>query len=100
MQVSRSSSRGRFELFGGAAQPFIRIQARVSKTVDTHLSPPLTIVHWDTVVGDLKIEKENVFTAELGFGYDAGAWLGCGAFKVIPAGFGLDLLLGAWANEG
>jgi hypothetical protein len=92
--------RGRFKLFGGAAQPFIRIQVRVSKTVDAELSPPLTILHWDTVVGDLKIEKANVFTAELGFGYDAGAWLGRGAFKVIPAGFGLDLLLGGLDERG
>jgi hypothetical protein len=92
--------RGRFKLFGGAAAPFLRLQVRVSKTVDTHLSPPLTILHWDTVVGDLQITKDGVFTAELGFGYDAGTWLGRGAFKVIPAGFGLDLLLGGLDERG
>jgi hypothetical protein len=92
--------RGRFKLFGGAAAPFIRIQARVSKTVDINFDPPLTIEHWDTVVGDLQITKDGVFTAELGFGYDAGTWLGRGAFKVIPAGFGLDLLLGGLDERG
>jgi hypothetical protein len=55
--------RGRFKLFGGAVAPFIRIQVRVSKTVDTHLSPPLTILYWDTVVGDLQITKARLRVA-------------------------------------
>jgi hypothetical protein len=92
--------RGRFKLFDGAAAPFIRLQVRVSKTVDAQLSPPLTILNWDTVVGDLQIKKDGVFTAELGFGWDRGAWLGRGAFKVIPAGFGLDILLGGLDERG
>lgn len=92
--------RGRFKLFDGAVAPFIRLQVKVSKTVDAHLNPPITIQHWDTLVGDLQIKKDGVFTAELGFGYDAGTWLGRGSFKVIPAGFGLDLLLGGLDKRG
>lgn len=90
--------RGRFNLFGGAVAPFVRIQVKVS--VDNKLSPPLKIAGWDTVVGDLQIKKEDVFTAELAFGYDEGAWLGRGAFKIIPGGFGLDLLLGGIDERG
>jgi hypothetical protein len=92
--------RGRFKLFGGAVAPFIRLQVKVSRKVDAQLSPPLNIVSWDTVVGDLQIKKDGVFTAELGFGWDKGTWLGRGAFKVIPAGFGLDLLLGGLNKDG
>ncbi len=92
--------RGRFKLFGGAVAPFIRIQVRVAKTVDEHLDPPLTVLRWDAVAGDLQITKEGVFTAELGFGYADGAWLGRGAFRVLPAGFGLDLLLGGLDERG
>ena len=92
--------RGRFNLFGGSVAPFIRLQAKVSKTVDPQLDPPLTILEWQSVVGDLQIKKEGVFTAELGFGYDAGTWLGRGAIKIIPAQFGLDLHLGGLNEDG
>jgi hypothetical protein len=92
--------RGRFKLFGGAAAPFVRLQVKVSKQVDDQLDPPIEIIEWQTVVGDLQIQKEGVFSAELGFGYDQGAWLGRGAFKVVPAGFGLDLLLGGLDERG
>jgi hypothetical protein len=92
--------RGRFKLFGGAVAPFIRIELRVSKTVDDQLDPPITILDWESVVGDLQITKAGVFSAELGFGYSDGAWLGRGAFKVVPAGFGLDLLLGGLDDRG
>jgi hypothetical protein len=92
--------RGRFKIFGGAIAPFIRLQVKVSKTVNTALEPSLTIDEWQTVVGDLQIKQEGVFTAELAFGYDQEAWLGRGAFKVLPAGFGLDLLLGGLNKRG
>ena len=91
--------RGRFKLFGGAVAPFIRIQVLLSTTVDTDLDPPITILHWDAVVGDLQIKKDGVFSAELGFGY-ADVWLGRGAFRIIPAGFGLDLVLGGIDERG
>jgi len=86
--------RGRFNLFGGAVAPFMRIQVRIS------LKPPFEIQGWDTVVGDLLIEKADLFTAQLAFGYDDGVWLGRGAFKFIPGGFGLDLLLGGIDEDG
>jgi hypothetical protein len=92
--------RGRFKLFDDAVAPFIRLQIVLSRTVDTHLDPPLTIRDWQTVVGDLQIQKAKVFSAELGFGYDRGAWLGRGAIKVVPAGFGLDVLLGGLDDRG
>ncbi len=92
--------RGRFNLFGGSVAPFMRLQVKVSKVVDPQLDPPLTILEWQTVVGDLQIQKDGVFTAELGFGYDAGTWLGRGAIKIIPARFGLDLLVGGLNEDG
>jgi hypothetical protein len=93
-------ARGRFRFFGGSVAPFMRLQVKVSTTVDPGLDPPIKIVAWQTVVGDLVITKKDVFTAELAFGYDKGAWLGRGALKVIPAGFGLDLLLGGVNEKG
>src|SRR6266542_1741047 len=92
--------RGRFRVFGGSVAPFMRLQVVVSRKVDKSLDPPITITAWQTVVGDLAIKKDGVFTAELAFGWDQGAWLGRGAFKVLPPGFGLDLLLGGLDERG
>jgi hypothetical protein len=92
--------RGRFKLFGGAAAPFIRLEVLVSKDVPAGFDPPIRILEWDSVVGDLRIESKDVFRAELGFGYDNGAWLGRGALKILPAGFGLDVLLGGLDERG
>lgn len=61
---------------------------------------PITVVEWQALVGDLKISKKNVFEANLAVGYDQGVWLGRGAMKVLPAGFGLDLFLGGLSERG
>ncbi len=50
--------------------------------------------------GRSKISKANVFYANLGFGYDKGTWLGRGAVKILPAGFGLDIYLGGLSDRG
>lgn len=93
--------RGRFKLFDGAVQPFVRVQLKVSFDLDYTLEDwPLKVLEWQTVVGDLQFEKKNVFKGEIGFGWDDGTWLGRGAFKVLPAKFGLDVHLGGLDDRG
>lgn len=93
--------RGRVPLFEGVESVFMRVQVVVSSDVDlSGDGPPITIVEWQTLVGDLKISKKSVFEANLAIGYDKGVWLGRGTMKVLPAGFGLDLFLGGLSERG
>jgi hypothetical protein len=85
--------RGRLNLFKGKASAFMRIEVIVSKTA-------LEVLDWTTVIGELQIVKKKVFDARLGLGYDNGIWLGRGALKIIPAGFGLDIFLGGLNDRG
>jgi len=64
------------------------------------LAPPLNIVEWRTVTGDLALSKEKVFKGNLAFGFETGTWRGRGALTVIPAGFGIDILLGGLNERG
>lgn len=93
--------RGRVPLFKGVESVFMRVQVTISTDVNLQGGdPPIQIVEWHTLVGDLKISKANVFEANLGLGYDNGVWMGRGALKVVPAGFGLDLYLGGLSDRG
>ena len=93
--------RGRIKLFKGVESAFLRIEVVVSKDVDlTSGKTPIKIIEWRTVVGDLKLSKENVFESNLALGYDKGVWLGRGTLKVIPAGFGLDVFIGGLSDRG
>lgn len=60
--------RGRQPFFNGAISPFLRIQVKISTTIDP--DDPIVILEWQTVLGDLRIEKAGVFQAALGFGWD------------------------------
>lgn len=92
--------RGRRSFFKKTVSPFVRIQVVISRTVAPDLQPPIRILDWQTVVGDLKIEKAKVFVGELGFGFDRDHWLGRGTLKIEPAGFGLDIMLGGLNDRG
>jgi len=92
--------RGRIPLFKYIESVFMRIELTISTDIDLYFDPPINILDWHTIIGDLKISKKKIFYANLGFGYDNGTWLGRGAVKVIPAGFGLDLYLGGWSQQG
>ena len=93
--------RGRIPLFKGVESVFMRVEVTISTQVDlVSWDPPIEIVEWHTITGDLKISKANVFYANLGFGYDKGSWLGRGAVKILPAGFGLDIYLGGLSDRG
>jgi hypothetical protein len=93
--------RGRVPIYKKALSAFMRIEVVVSKDVDfTSGDPPIDIEDWHTVIGDIDISKKDVFSASLAFGYDDGAWLGQGSFKLLPAGFGLDILLGGLNDRG
>lgn len=93
--------RGRVPLYKGVESVFMRIEVTISTHVDlVNWNPPIEIVEWRTVIGDLKISKEKVFSANIALGYDSGVWLGRGALKIIPAGFGLDIVLGGLSDRG
>jgi len=93
--------RGRVPLFKGVESVFMRVEVTVSTDIDLLSGDwPIEIVDWHTIIGDLKISKKNVFSANLGFGYDDGVWLGRGAIKILPAGFGLDVYLGGLSDRG
>ena len=93
--------RGRVKLFKGVESAFMRIEVVVSKDVDLSSgSPPINIVDWHTVVGDLQLKKKDVFEANVALGYDNGTWLGRGALKILPAGFGLDIFVGGINERG
>lgn len=93
--------RGRIPLFKGVESVFMRVEVTISTRVDlVNWDPPIEIVEWHTLTGDLKISKAKVFQANLGFGYDNGSWLGRGAVKILPAGFGLDIYLGGLSDRG
>ena len=93
--------RGRVSLFKGVESVFMRVEVTISTDVDLLTGgPPIEIIEWITIIGDLKISKKNVFNANLGFGYDNGSWLGRGALKILPAGFGLDIFLGGLSDRG
>ena len=92
--------RGRVKLWKKAASAFMRIEVVISKDIDLSAQFPITIVDWNTVIGDLKISKKNVFEAQLAFGFDGNTWLGRGALKLLPAGFGLDVFLGGLNDRG
>ncbi len=93
--------RGRIKLFAGAESAFMRIEVVVSKDVDLSFDgPPISILDWLTVVGELKLKKKKVFEAKVGLGYDEGVWFGRGALKILPAGFGLDIFLGGFNDRG
>jgi hypothetical protein len=93
--------RGRVKLFKGVESAFMRIEVVISKDVDlSGDGPPIDVVDWHTVIGDLKLSKKNVFEANVALGYDNGTWLGRGALKVLPAGFGIDLFLGGLNDRG
>jgi hypothetical protein len=92
--------RGRIPLYKYIESVFMRIELTISTDVDLYFNPPIKIINWHTIIGDLKISKENVFTVNLGLGYDDGTWMGRGAVKIIPAGFGLDLYLGGLTKRG
>ncbi len=92
---------GRVNLFGGVESAFMRIEIVISKDVDlTTGSTPIEIIEWRTVIGDLKLKKENVFESNIALGYDKGVWLGRGALKIIPADFGLDVFIGGINERG
>ncbi|MHC3993870.1 hypothetical protein ACXWTF_03520 [Thiomicrolovo sp. ZZH C-3] len=93
--------RGRIPLFKGMESVFMRVEVIISTDVDLMSGgSPITIIEWITVMGDLKIRKKKVFNAQLGLGYDDGVWMGHGALKIEPAGFGLDLFLGGLSDRG
>lgn len=92
--------RGRQFIVKKAFSAFVRIQIVISRTVAPDLQPPIRILDWQTVVGDLKWEKAKVFLGELGFGWDRDHWLGRGTLKLEPARFGLDILLGGLNDRG
>jgi hypothetical protein len=93
--------RGRVPLFKGVESVFMRVEVTISTQVDlVNWDPPIQIVEWHTITGDLKISKKGVFYANLAFGYDKGSWLGRGALKILPAGFGLDIYLGGLNERG
>ena len=93
--------RGRVPLFKGVESVFMRVEVTASTDIDLMTGDfPIAIVDWITVIGDLKISKKNVFSAQLGLGYDDGVWMGRGAVKIEPAGFGLDLYLGGLSDRG
>lgn len=92
--------RGRFKLWDGAAAPFMRVQVKVSKELDDQLSPPIQILEWQTVIGDLLITKKNLWSMALGFGWDQGTVLCRLAAKVIPAGLGFDILVQGLDEQG
>jgi hypothetical protein len=76
--------RGAFPFDG--ITPFMRLEVAISRSeIDLSLGePPIRIKSWDTVLGDLRVEKKNAFDGELGFGYDNGAWMGQGGLKLLP----------------
>lgn len=92
---------GRIPLYKGAESVFMRVEATISTDIDLHAGgPPLKFVDWATVLGDLKIKKDNLFSANIGFGFDKGAWKGRGALKIEPAGIDLDIALGGLSDDG
>ena len=92
--------RGRQPFFKGALSPFVRIQVLISRTIPPDLDPPIRILDWQTVIGDLRIENEGVFLGELGFGWDRDHWLGRGVLKIGPPKFGVDIKLGGLNDRG
>lgn len=94
--------RGRMSLFECAESAFMRVEVVALKKINltTKSGRPITIKEWRTIVGDLKLSHKHVAEVNLAFGYDRGSWLGRGALKVLPAGFGLDVLLGGLNERG
>lgn len=84
----------------GPLAPLLRMEVRVSKNVNITSEGPLSDVELDDVVGDLVVEKENLFRGAIALGYLDGAWLGRGGLKILPAGFGLDIALGGLDERG
>jgi hypothetical protein len=86
--------RGAFPFDG--ITPFMRLEVTMSRSeIDLSLGePPIRIKTWDTVLGDLRVEKKNAFDGELGFGYDQGAWLGQGGLKLLPIEAGAAICAG------
>src|SRR5262245_29238808 len=92
--------RGELPLMGGAASAFMRIELDVSATVNLGGGPPLSITAMHSVTGDLKLSQAGVFDAKVALLYDSGIWRGRGAIRIVPAQFGLDLLLGGLSDRG
>jgi len=97
--------RGEFPFFKGSCSAFMRIEVQIAKKLIEKIGTlNIDIREWITVIGDLKISKEKLFEARLAFGYDEssghGVFMGAGALKIIPAGFGVDLLLGGLDDRG
>lgn len=90
--------RGRQPL--GAVSPFLRLEARVSRDVNITSSGPLSQVQIVDLVGELVVEKKGVVRGALALGYLDGAWLGRGMLALLPAGFGLDVVLGGLDSRG
>ena len=93
--------RGRMDLFKGLDSAFVRIQVIISKDIDLSLGDvPIKILKWQTIMIDAKIKEEKVFEASLALGNENDVWVGRGALKILPAGFGLDIFLGGLNKRG
>ncbi|MBB6732919.1 hypothetical protein [Cohnella zeiphila] len=91
--------------FGGVT-PFTRIEIVVSSArADIHADgsePPIAIKRWNTVLGDLTVEKKKTYKGNLAFGYDdsgGGSWLGQGSLKLIPLSLGAGIY-GGFSDRG
>jgi hypothetical protein len=76
--------RGAFSFSG--TTPFLRVEVVVSRS-NVHLTggaPPIDVLTWQTVIGDLKIVKDGAFEGSLGFGVDGDAMVGEGSLKLLP----------------
>lgn len=88
--------RGRMKLFKGAANPFVRIEARMLKT-------QLGLDEVTTFIGELHIVETPdvpVTDVRMGLGWDGHVFLGRGAARIVPIGFGLDIFLGGVSDRG
>src|SRR3989454_6451111 len=93
--------RGELPLMGGAATAFMRIELDVSSTVTMGGGgPTLAIKAMHGVTGELKLSQPGVFDATASLMNDSGVWRGRGAIQIIPAQFGLDILLGGLNDRG
>ena len=88
--------RGRMELLKSDVSVFVRIEATIGKI-------QLSLDRIRTFVGELHMIQSDVTPINdirMGLGYDGLIFMGRGAYRLVPVGFGLDIFLGGVSSRG
>lgn len=88
--------RGRMELLKSDVSVFVRIEATIGKI-------QLSLDRVRTFVGELHMIQSDVTPINdirMGLGYDGLIFMGRGAYRLVPVGFGLDIFLGGVSSRG